>query len=247
MSNYLIFGATSRGANLYDFIQKQNPFPQIINPQVVVKRGGSINQIHNDITVKINTVGQEHVRCIIYIAGLCDMTKKVSHDFGTEICYFREKSNVCHIIQEYQQIQRELQATNIPVMFSSIAPATIGKYIEFNLYKYDTRKQSYRLFKSLYTDTDIEMQQRNLVNDIRLIHDQIQALNVSNGMPNIRLDKPLQKTKIFNKGSKSKKIFKFRYNDLYDGVHADDFLYQWWYSCMCTTALHFLHNQHKQI
>jgi hypothetical protein len=35
----------------------QNPFPQIINPQVVVKRGGSINQIHNDITVKINTVG----------------------------------------------------------------------------------------------------------------------------------------------------------------------------------------------
>jgi hypothetical protein len=35
MSNYLIFGATSRGANLHDFIQKQNPFPQFINPQVV--------------------------------------------------------------------------------------------------------------------------------------------------------------------------------------------------------------------
>jgi hypothetical protein len=160
MSNYLIFGTTSRGANLHGFIQKQTRFLQIINPQVVVKRGGSINQIHNDITVKINTVGQENVRCIIYIAGFCDMTKKVSHDFGTEICYFREKSNFCHIIQEYQQIQRELQATNIPVIFSSIAPASIGKYIEFNLHKYDTRKQSYRLFKSLYTDTDIEMQQK---------------------------------------------------------------------------------------
>jgi hypothetical protein len=30
------------------------------------------------------------------------------------------------------------------------------------------------------------MQQKNLENDIRLINDQIQALNVSNGMPNIR-------------------------------------------------------------
>jgi hypothetical protein len=50
---------------------------------------------------------------------------------------------------------------------------------------------------------------KKLVNDIRLINDQIQALNVSNGMSNIRLDKPLQKTKIFNKGSKSKKIFNF--------------------------------------
>jgi hypothetical protein len=49
MSNYLIFGTTSRGANLHGFIQKQNPFPQIINPQVVVKRGRSINQIDNDI------------------------------------------------------------------------------------------------------------------------------------------------------------------------------------------------------
>ena len=62
---------------------------------------------------------------------------------------------------------------------------------------------------SSYTDTDIEMQQKNLQNDIRLINDQIQALNVSNGMPDIRLDKPLQKTKIFNKGSISKKIVKF--------------------------------------
>jgi len=88
---------------------------------------------------------------------------------------------------------------------------------------------------------------KNLENDIRLINDQIQALNVSNGMPNIRLDKPLQKTKIFNKGSKSKTIVKFCYNDLYDGVHADAFLSQWWYSCIiCTTALHFLHNQHAQ-
>jgi hypothetical protein len=174
------------------------------------------------------------------------MTKKVSHDFGTEICSFREKSNFCHIIQEYQQIQRELQAMNIPVIFSSIAPASIDKYREFNLHKYDTRKHSYRLLKSIYTDTDIEMQQKNLENDIRLINDQIQALNVSNGMPNIRLDKPLQKTKIFNKGSKSKKIVNFCYNDLFDGVHADDFLSQWWYSCICTTALHFVHNQHTQ-
>ena len=93
------------------------------------------------------------------------MTKKVSHDFGTAICYFREKSNFCHIIQEYQQIQRELQAMNIPVIFSSIAPASIDKYREFNLHKYDTRKQSYRLLKSLYTDTDIEMQQKNLANE----------------------------------------------------------------------------------
>jgi hypothetical protein len=69
---------------------------------IVVQRGRSINQIDNDIIVKINTVGQENARCIIYIAGLCDMTKKVSHDFGTEICYFREKSSFCHIIREYQ-------------------------------------------------------------------------------------------------------------------------------------------------
>lgn len=74
------------------------------------------------------------------------------------------------------------------------------------------------------------MQQKNLENDIRFINDQIQALHISYGMPNIRLDKPLQKTKIFNKESKSKKIVKFCYNDLYNGVHADDFLSQWWYN-----------------
>ena len=86
-------------------------------------------------------------------------------------------------------------------------------------------------FLKVYILTPIlRCNKKNLENDIRLINDQIQALNVSNGMPNIRLDKPLQKTKIFNKGSTSKNIVKFCYNDLYDGVHADDFLSQWWYS-----------------
>jgi len=51
-----------------------------------------------------------------------------------------KKSNFCHIIQEYKQIQSKLQAMNIPVIFSSIAPASIGKYKEFTLHKYNTRK-----------------------------------------------------------------------------------------------------------
>lgn len=44
--------------------------------------------ILDDITITLNIVEQDNIRCIIYIAGLCEMTK-FSRDFGTDM--FREK------------------------------------------------------------------------------------------------------------------------------------------------------------
>lgn len=177
---------------------------------------------------------------LFFCAGLCDLTTKVKHDFGAEITYSRESSNFNIIIPELTAIQGELFNREIPVIFTSIPPASISKYRDFNFNRFDAHTQQYRLTKSLFSDRDIAETPKKLQQDVMIINDQIVELNFQQGMSNIRWDKPITKHRTYIKNNKRRKSSKFCYDSMYDGVHPDDYLSVVWYSSMCTTLLHYL-------
>ena len=96
------------------------------------------------------------------------MTSKLTHDFGTELVYDREASNP-NIIELYKAIQDELfNKYNTPVIFTSIVPASVIKYRDFNFNKFDNFKNKYRLTQSLFSDSDLVEQQKNMEEDVML-------------------------------------------------------------------------------
>ena len=147
-----------------------------------------ITEIYKDVKSKIDyiTLNEGDNIMVVFCAGLCDLTTKVKHDFGADITYSRESSNFNHIIPELTAIQSELFNREIPVMCTSIPPASISKYRDFNFNKFDARTQQYRLTKSLFSDRDIAEAQKKLQQDVMIINDQIVELNFQQGMSNIR-------------------------------------------------------------
>jgi hypothetical protein len=118
MTSYLIFGCTSRGGKLSDYISNHYPFPNNIRTSSIVRGGGLISEIYKDVKSKIDSISLNEGDNIIVVfcAGLCDLATKVKHDFGAEITYSRESSNCNHIIPELTAIQSELFKREIPVI-----------------------------------------------------------------------------------------------------------------------------------
>jgi len=242
MTSHLIFGCTSRGGKLPDFISNHDPFPENVRTSIIVRGGGLISEIYEDIKSKIESIplNEGNNIIVVFCAGLCDLTTKVKHDFGTEITYTRESSNFNNIIPDLTAIQSELFDRDIPVIFTCIPPASISKYRDFNFIKFDAHTLQYRLRKSLFSDGDIAEAQKKIEQDVKIINDQIVQLNFQKGMSNIRWDKPITKHRTYIKNNKRKKSSKFCYDFMYDGVHPDDYLSFVWYSDMCTTLRYYL-------
>ena len=122
MTSHLIFGCTSRGGKLSDYISNHYPFPNNIRTSIIVRGGGLISEIYKDVKSKIYSIslnGGDNI-IVVLCAGLCDLTTKVKHDFGAEITYSRESGNFNNIIPELTAIQGELFNREIPVIFTSI-------------------------------------------------------------------------------------------------------------------------------
>ena len=231
MTSHLIFGCTSRGGKLSDYISNYYLFPNYVRTSIIVKGGGLISEIYKDVKSKIDSISlnEDDNIIVVFCAGLCDLTTKVKHDFGAEITYSRESSNFNNIIPELTAIQGELFNREIPVIFTSIPPGSISKYRDFNFNKFYTHTQQYRLTKSLFSDRDITEAQKKLEQNVMIINDQIVELNFQQGMSNIRCNKPITKHRTYINNNKRRKFSKFCYDSMYDGVHPDDYLSVVWY------------------
>lgn len=164
MTTHLIFGCTSRGGKLSNYISNHYLFAENVRTSIIVRCGGLISEIYEDVKSKIQSIplNEGNNIIVVFCAGLCDLTTKVKHDFGTEITYTRESSNFNNIIPDLTAIQSELFDREIPVIFTCIPPASISKYRDFNISKFDAHTQQYRLRKSLFSDGHIAEAQKKL-------------------------------------------------------------------------------------
>lgn len=114
-----------------------------------------------------------------FFAGICNLTEKFTHQFGTETSYHSSK-RVYTTIQVINQSFQKLQTFNCQVHFATIPPVSLTSYINFQ------QKQGI-LRKSIHQLEHISYQQKSLENDIVQINEDICKLNTFNGTSAIRL------------------------------------------------------------
>jgi hypothetical protein len=81
---------------------------------------------------------------VVFTGRLCNFTKKITHDFGTEIKYQNDpKANkVNSVISQLQDIQNEIyKSKNTPITFACIPPICISKYRDYNYNSFDLKKK----------------------------------------------------------------------------------------------------------
>lgn len=231
MANILI-ASDSRGRRLNQYIHNIKPFEQY-KVSVVAIPGGTISTITDTIVRKITKIrltSNEPIM-VMFAAGICNLTNKIRHDGGCELDYESTPNKVQTIVSQFQNIYACIKQIdqNIKVKIATIPPASLKKYILFNTTKH-------RLTETVFSDDEIHQKQNQLEDDIKLINSAISAMNCSENLRTLRWDRDLMKTTIKKRGANGKnkkKITKFNYNHLYDGVHADSKLEGKWYRIMC--------------
>jgi hypothetical protein len=126
---------------------------------------------------------------VVFTGRLCNFTKKITHDFGTEIKYQNDpKANkVNSVISQLQDIQNEIyKSKNTPITFACIPPICISKYRDYNYNSFDLKKKRYKLQKSIFSELETEIQQKNLDKDLHLTNEKICELN--NAIGNLTSD-----------------------------------------------------------
>lgn len=86
------------------------------------------------------------------------------------------------------------------------------------------KKNRYKLQKSIFSDLETEIQQKNIEKDLHLTNEKICELNNAIGVSNIRWDKSVCKTKTKKRGrmgTNKSVVCVYNYDGFYDGVHPN--------------------------
>lgn len=221
MLTHFIIATDSRGRGLEHYISTNFPMWDFT---VIVIPGGQIQDLEKEI---INNIHSEKKNIVTLYAGICNLTEKINHAVGSEIMY--STCRVGEFLSSLDSLNRFLRSKNVILKIASVPPVSIFKYQHF-------QKQRKLNFRSTLCDFDAFQQQKKLEEDIRYINTKICLLNEANNVKNIHLDKDLIKITVKHRGrtgQNRKKISKFVYNKLYDGVHPEFSLKMRWFDIIC--------------
>ena len=158
---------------------------------------------------------------LVVSAGICDFTSKITHSSGTEIHYPISKLDA--VISTLEEITAlSVQELQCHIKFAAIPPASLMNYRAHQI-------RMGRLASSIFSDEELQKQQKQLEDDINQVNNYIYQLNDRHNVRTIKLEKNMIKSSIKKRGRKNlnrKIITKFVYHDLYDGVHANHDLQQ---------------------
>ena len=124
---------------------------------------------------------------------------------------------------------------NVSIKIASVPPSSL-----FSHQSNQRKKNHY--YSPLITPQETFNQQTHLEEDIKYVNEQICLINSQNHVHNIHLDKDLIRTSIKKRGTcgqKRKKIVKFVYDKLDNGVHPNFNLKQKWFSVLCNSVHEF--------
>ena len=225
--NHIIIAGDSRGRGIDSYISNNNAFT---SDQVhyIIKPGGTLSTIFQQVQSRIHAIQHNHnttnILCTI-TAGICNLTQKIYHEGGMEICYKHNTDNIINIKQQISTYYRLMNDQNVKFNLTHIPSASLSKYSEFNI-------KNGKLTQSAFSTSELEQQQSLLESDLEDINNHISTLNSSFHTFSVRWDRDLVKcrTKTRGKNGKlSKKCKVTTYTDLYDGVHANAGLKDKWF------------------
>lgn len=131
------------------------------------------------------------------MAGICNLTKKIKHQFGSEVLYNPSTEKIQSLIQIIQNSFHTLQNSNCSVKFSTIAPVSLCKFKDLEIRRHLLQRSNYSLEESY-------LQQNCLESDIREVNLSICELNLEHNVSNIRLDKDISKISCKKRGKNGK-------------------------------------------
>lgn len=120
------------------------------------------------------------------MAGICNLTKKIKHQFGSEVVYNSSPQKNQSLTQIIQNSLHTLQSSNCSVKCSTIVPVSLCKFKDFQIRRHLLQRSNYSLEESNF-------QQNCLESDIREVNLSICKLNLEQNVSNIRLDKDISK------------------------------------------------------
>lgn len=126
---------------------------------------------------------QSHV---IFMAGICNLTKKIKHQLGSEVLYNTSPEKIQSLIQIIQNSFHTLQNSNCFVKISTIAPVSLCKTQKVQIRRHLLQRSNNSLAES-------NLQQQCPESDIREVNLSICELNLKHNASNIRLNNDISK------------------------------------------------------
>jgi len=234
MTHHILIGTDSRGRGLADFIKYINPFPSNWANHLIILPGRNISAITDDIINKIKILPvEEDSQILVAIAGgICNLTEKrnINNGRGYLLNYSTELSafKVNSVQTSIQESFNKLTEYNAIIKFATIPPVSLAK---------NAMHFSHTL--SNQQTQNLVSQQSQLETDIQLINNYISSVNEANGARTIRWDNDIIKHHMKRRGTKKtlKKITKFVYNNMDDGVHPNSYLRCKWFYALCQSIV----------
>lgn len=225
---HIVIGTDSRFRGLEDYLLS-NPITGSSTTSVNTLPGGRLLSVYNSVKTTVLAIKKKSSLpsrpfSLTISAGICDLTSKIRHEGGQELCY--PASQLDSVTSTLDLISSlSLTELNAPVKFSTIPPSNMAKYR-------DHMFRQHKLTSSVFTDELLQMQQKLLEEDITKINNYIYQLNDKQNVRTIRLEKNVTKSSVKirgrNNGNK-KTVRSYIYDKLYDGVHACPTLQQEWF------------------
>ena len=169
--NHVIFATDSRGAKLKKYLDENHHFGADCKAHVYVMPGGKIHDVGEKIKQKVaNLRAATYCGTIMAViaAGICNLTEKITHAGGVQICYMRMAGKVEFFLKELHDISEYFHSISVVCQIACVPPASIVKYAEFNVLKG-------RLQYSSLCKEEIQIQQKHLEEDIKIINNEIQG------------------------------------------------------------------------
>ena len=238
----IIIASDSRGRGLTHHIEQYKQFQELPNHTFIhiLMPGATIETLRQEISKQITKLHtQQAYTSITLLAGICNFTSKIKiYDHqgtfaGTQIVYNHTTSKTDNIIEELQSMASTFNTDTTTLKIASIPPANLKKYTKKQL-------ETGKLQIPKYSEDELLQMQALLEANINTVNTQISIINTRHHLATIRWDRDIKKLVTQHSGKKNqnlKKVKKFVYTHLPDGVHADDFIRRKWFTVACRTIV----------
>ena len=202
--------ADSRGRGLENFVSN-HPTPANVQVVIDIRPGKSLAQLTPSIIETINNYDLDKIYCIVS-AGICGLTDKVNNRGKKALRYknvYRDDKVACII--DTAKFLKHSYGDKINIC--SIIPANLVKYFQFH--NSDSTIPDYLIAEQLALEEDI-----TAINKVLL---ELNSVTITN----INLSSRFQaksKKKRQKSGTKAiyRRVVKYKYTELIDGVHLSD-------------------------
>ena len=195
----------------------------------VARGGATIDDIYSSITSSTKSCTEyHHHKCVVVLlGGICSLTRRARTRAGYEISYDPAQSDqrITNLEHKLKDICQYTEGRGIHTVCCSIYPASLLRAREFNI-------QEGRLdpIRSTYSEDILLTHQDSLETAIQTVNDRVKQELTDLNYPLVtwvNLHKELtdrSKKAVGSAKNKKKRVLKWKYINLYDGVHPNQSL-----------------------